>query len=336
MKTQEIADLVSGELIGDGSVEIERVASLDTAKVGEIAFVSGAGSAFTKASCLIAPNDFERISDIPLILVRDPKLAFAMVGEVLHPSKKRAPEIHPSAVLSDSATIGKGVFAGAFVCIGDNSLIGDGTQLRAGAKVGDRVTIGSNCFLGPNVLVDDRCTIGNNVLLQSGTVIGTDGFGYVRDSDRYVKFPQIGAVVIEDNVEIGGNCAIDRGSLGDTIIGEGTKIDNLVHIAHNVKIGKRVIIAGQSGIAGSSVIEDDVVIAGQVGISDHVVIKAGVTIGAKSAVYPNKVVRSGTWCGNPIVPIGDFKRQQAHLAMLERMRTQIRSLKTQIDEMKRD
>ena len=199
--------------------------------------------------------------------------------------------------------------------------------MLAGAKVGDNVRIGIGCVLHPNVFVEDGCTIGDHVILHTGVVIGSDGFGYVRGGDRYVKFPQIGTVVLEDNVEIGANSCIDRGALGETRIGEGTKIDNLVQIAHNVQIGKRVIIAAQTGISGSTVIEDDCVIGGQVGMGDHARIQSGAIIGSQAGVLPGKIVRPGVWWGTPVQPLDEYKRQNAHVKGLARLKDEIKDLK---------
>lgn len=334
MKTGEIAAFLGAELIGDADVEILRVAALETARPGELAFLERGELPVTDASCvLIAINSFlpSKTDSPALIVVPDPKLAFATVAELLHPPKSRAPEIHPSAVISTSAKIGSGAFIGAFTCVGDGSDIGDSSQLRAGAKVGDNVKIGKSCVLHPNVFVEDGCTLGNNVILHSGVVIGADGFGYVRDNDRYVKFPQIGTVVIEDNVEIGANTCVDRGALGETRIGEGTKIDNLVQIAHNVQIGKRVVIAAQTGISGSTVIEDDCVIGGQVGMGDHARVQSGAIIGSQAGVLPGKIVRPGVWWGTPVQPLAEYKKQNAHLKAIGRMRDEIRSLKEKIE-----
>lgn len=327
MKTQEIADLVGGELVGDGNVEIRGVAALPAASVGEIAFKTEPGEIVTKASCLIAPSDFKGKFPCTVIRVSDPKLAFSQVAEVLHPPRTRRAETHPSAVVAETASIGADVFIGPFVCIGENTSIGDGTQLGPGTVVGDDVTVGTGCVFGPNVFVDDRCSIGANVKLHAGVVIGSDGFGYVRGPNRLVKFPQIGTVVIEDNVEIGANTCVDRGALGETRIGEGTKIDNLVQIAHNVKIGKRVIIAAQTGISGSTVIEDDCVIGGQVGMGDHAVVKSRAIIGSQAGVLPGKIVREGVWWGTPVQPLAEFKRQHAHLKGLERLKNDVKELK---------
>jgi UDP-3-O-[3-hydroxymyristoyl] glucosamine N-acyltransferase len=334
MKTSEIAEFLGAELIGDPDLEIIRVAALESAGPGELAFLERGESPATRASCVLVSKDnfvgTALESGPALILVAEPKLAFARIAEVLHPPKTRIREVHRSAVISASAKIGTGVFIGAFTCVGDGSAIGDRSQLRAGAKVGDNVTIGRNCILHPNVFLEDGCTLGDNVILHSGVVIGADGFGYVRDKDRYVKFPQIGTVVIEDDVEIGANTCVDRGALGETRIGEGTKIDNLVQIAHNVQIGKRVIIAAQTGISGSTVIEDDCVIGGQVGMGDHARVQSGAVIGSQAGILPGKIVRPGVWWGTPVQPLDEYKRQNAHLKAIGRMREEIKTLKEKL------
>lgn len=333
MKTREIADFLQAELVGAGDTEIQSVADLGDAAAGDIAFVAKIGDqVVTNASCLIVPGDYDVEHSMATIKVKDPKLAFAQIAAVLHPPKKRKAEIHSSAVIADSARIGSDVFVGAFCCIGENSEIGDGTQLRAGAKIGDAVTIGKNCVLHPNVFIEDGCSLGNRVVLHPSVVIGADGFGFVREPDQLVKFPQIGTVVIEDNVEIGANSCVDRGALGETRIGKGTKIDNLVQIAHNVQIGKRVIIAAQTGISGSTVIEDDCVIGGQVGMGDHARIQSGAVIGSQAGVLPGKIVRPGVWWGTPIQPLDEYKRQNAHIKGLERMKKDVKEIKKKLGQ----
>lgn len=333
MKTREIARFLSGDLHGDGDIEIVRVADIRTAGEGEVAFVeSSVGFSETGASCLIAPVDFDRAVPNAVIRVNNPKLAFALLSEILHRPKRRIAEIHALALVSEGAVIGNGVFIGPFACIGEKSRIGDGTQVRAGAKVGDRVTIGKDCVIHPNVLIEDDCTIGDNVILHSGIVIGADGFGYVRDTDRYVKFPQIGSVVIEANVEIGANSCVDRGALGETRIGEGTKIDNLVQVGHNVQIGRRCVIAAQTGISGSTVIEDDCIIGGQVGFGDHARVQSGAVIGSQAGVLPGKIVRPGVWWGTPVQPLDEYKRQNAHVKSLGRIKADVRELKKKLAE----
>lgn len=326
MKTLEIADLVGGTLQGDSTLEITHAADLADATVSSLAFSVGAAPVKTSAGCVLAKID-SAVAAPAVIFVDDPRLAFSIACEILHPPKRLEPSVHPTAIVSPSAKIGAGAFVGAFVTIGENSVIGEYCQIRNGVKIGDGVTIGSRSIFAPNVVIEDNCTIGSDVILHSGVVIGADGFGFARGADRYVKFPQIGTVVIEDDVEIGANSCVDRGALGETRIGEGTKIDNLVQIAHNVRIGKRVVIAGQSGIAGSSIIEDDVVIAGQVGISDHVTIKKGAIIGAKSAVFPNKIVRPGFWSGIPVQPAAEYSRQTVLIRNLEKLQAEVARLK---------
>ena len=331
MKTREIAELVGGELVGDGEINIHSVAELTSATQGQIAFCDKADAHLGDASCVFVRRGFDSAAPHTIIRVRDPKLAFAQVAAVLHPPKGHPGEIHASALVSSTAKIGDGVFLGAFTCVGDASMIGDGTTLRGGAKVGDNVTIGKNCVLHPNVFVEDGCTIGDNVILHTGVVIGTPGFGFVPDANgEYHPFPQIGTVVIEDNVEIGANSCVDRGALGETRIGAGTKIDNLVQIAHNVQIGKRVVIAAQTGISGSTVIEDDCVIGGQVGMGDHATVKSGAIIGSQAGVLPGKIVRAGVWWGTPVQPLDEYKRQNAMVKGVARLREEINELKKKL------
>ena len=332
MKAREIAEFLGAELYGDGDVDIFRVADLTVAGDGEIAYSSSDATLHNvTAACVIVPNGVVNEQYRSVIPVANPKLAFAKVAAVLHPKKTRQGERHPSAVVAGNSNIGADVFIGALVCVGENSSVGAGTHLLAGAKIGDNVTIGKRCVLHPNVFVEDGCTIGDDVVLHSGVVIGADGFGYVKDEiGAHVKFPQIGTVVIEDNVEIGANSCVDRGALGETRIGEGTKIDNLVQIAHNVRIGRNCIIVAMSGISGSSVLEDDVVLAGQVGIADHVTLKKGVVIAAKSAVFSNKVISEGIWSGIPARPMKEFNEIFASLAILPNIRKAVKDLEKRL------
>lgn len=336
MKLEEIAKKIKGELSGDSDVEISGVAALDSAKSGEIVFLANLKDSEklqkTEASCVIVPENFADESKIPLIKTKNPKLAFAEIAAVLHPPKKQTPEIHETAVIAESAQIGKNVFVGAFVCVGENTEIGNGTQLRAGVKIGDNVKIGEDCVFSPNVSVEDNSEIGDRVILHSGVVIGTDGFGFVRGEAGHIKFPQIGKVVLENDVEIGANSCVDRGALGETRIGKGTKIDNLVQVGHNCQIGKHVVIASQTGISGSVVIEDDCVIAGQVGFGEHARIERGAIIGGQSGVFSGKIVRKGFWMGTPVQPVKDYKHQIILIKSLSKMREEIKKLKKKLDE----
>ena len=334
MKLAEIAEFLQSELIGDPDTEILRVAGLETARENEISFLEKPEKIIqTDAACLIVHENFDLDISIPVIKVKNPKLAFAQIAALLHPPKNRGTFRHDSAIVSDSARLGKNLFIGAFVCVGDNSEIGDGTQILAGAKIGDNVKIGAGCVIHPNVFIEDNSTIGNNTILHYGVSIGADGFGYVRDGTRgYVKFPQIGTVSIGDDVEIGAHTCVDRGALGATTIGDGTKIDNLVQIAHNVQIGKRVVIASQTGISGSTVIEDDCVIGGQVGFGDHARVLSGAIIGSQAGVLPGKIVRPGVWWGTPVQPLDEYKRQNAHVKGLARLKDEVKELKKQLKE----
>ncbi|HAF13122.1 MAG TPA: UDP-3-O-(3-hydroxymyristoyl)glucosamine N-acyltransferase [Blastocatellia bacterium] len=344
----ELAEHVAGSLVGDGNIRIERVANLDSAGAGDIAYVEDekffeAGRS-SRAACLIVPKDFlssgngpatEQALEPALIEVSKPKLAFALVAGLLHPQKRREPFVHPSAVIAESADIDLTVFIGPHVAIGEGTRIGSGTRIEAGVVIGDHVTVGRDCVLHPGVILYDDVTIGDRVILHAGVCIGADGFGYVRDDTGYHKFPQRGTVVIEDDVELGAHTCVDRAALGQTRIGRGTKIDNLVHVGHNCDIGARVVIAAQTGISGSVIIEDDVVIGGQVGFGDHIRVQSGAVIGSKAGILPGKIVRPGVWWGIPIQPLDEYKRLNAHLGRLPQMREEIKELRRQLEELKK-
>jgi UDP-3-O-[3-hydroxymyristoyl] glucosamine N-acyltransferase len=345
----ELAEHVSGRVVGDGQVRVHGIASLETAGDGAIAYVEDpkhfAAAKTSRASCLIVPQGFE--SSAPneiggagspntaqvLIEVARPKLAFALIAKLLRPPKQREPTIHPTAVIPESADVALTVYIGPHVSIGENTRIGVGARIEAGVVIGDDVTVGVDCVLHPGVTLYDRVTLGDRVILHAGVCIGADGFGYVRDDVGYHKFPQIGTVVIEDDVELGAYCCVDRAALGQTRIGRGTKIDNLVHVGHNCDIGQRVVIAAQTGISGSVIIEDDAVIGGQVGFGDHVHVQSGAVIGSKAGVLPGKIVRPGVWWGIPIQPLDKYKRLNAHLGRLPQMREEIKELHKKVQEL---
>lgn len=335
MKTKEIAEFLNGILNGAEDVEILRVAGIETAVVNELSFLEGARISDTadqiKASCLLVPEDFDSEVPFPVIKVANPKLAFARIAAKLHPFEWKN-GWDASASVSPNSDI-RANFIGANAAIGENSFIGEGSQVFEGAKIGKNVSIGKCSIIHPNCVIYDNVSIGNDCVLHAGTIIGADGFGFVRDgANGYVRFPQIGTVVIEDNVEIGANTCIDRGALGETRIGEGTKIDNLVQIAHNVQIGRRVIIAAQTGISGSTIIEDDCVIGGQVGMGDHATVKSGAVIGSQAGVLPGKIVRAGVWWGTPVQPLEEYKRQNAMVKGIGRLREEVKLLKKRLDE----
>ena len=224
-----------------------------------------------------------------------PKYAFARIAEVLIPPETTVPEIHSTSIISPRAKIGSKVNIGAYVIVEEGAIIGDGTWIGAGVYVGRRARIGAQCRLFPGVKIYPQVKIGNSVILHAGVVLGSDGFGYVYAEGMHQKFPQLGGLVIEDDVEIGANSTVDRGSLGTTRIGRGSKIDNLVQVAHNVDIGRHCIIAAQTGISGSVIVEDGVVLGGQVGVADGARIEQGATVGAQAGIPYGK--GNSCWAG---------------------------------------
>jgi UDP-3-O-[3-hydroxymyristoyl] glucosamine N-acyltransferase len=338
LSVNELAELVGGLVIGQGTTLIERIANLDKAGDHEIAYVDNEKFFETarnsKASCLIVPSDLKVEFKSPAIIqVSQPKLAFALIGAALHPPKHRDAAIHPTACIAETADIALTAYVGAHVCVGDFSRIGSSTRIEAGVVVGDNVVIGSGCVINPNVVLYDGVSLGNNVILHAAVCIGADGFGYVRDRMGYHKFPQIGTVVIEDDVELGAHTCVDRAALGRTRIGRGTKLDNMVHVGHNCDIGERVVIAAQTGISGSVVIEDDAVIGGQVGFGDHTRVQKGAVIGSKAGILPGKIVRPGIWWGIPVQPLDEYKRLNAHLGRLPKMREELTELRRRVKEL---
>jgi UDP-3-O-[3-hydroxymyristoyl] glucosamine N-acyltransferase len=234
-------------------------------------------------------------------------------------------------VVSASAKIGEDVDLGPFAVVGAGARIGKGSVVYAGCVIEKDCSLGSECVLHPGVVLYPGARLGDRVILHAGVVVGGDGFGYVPDGERRVKFPQVGSVILEDDVEVGCNTTIDRGSLSTTRIRQGAKIDNLVQIAHNVDIGRNVVIASQTGISGSTVIEDDAVIGGQVGFGDHTRVQKGVVIGSKAGVLPGKIVRSGdVYWGVPVRPLREYKRLNAHFSRLPEMKKEIDALKKEV------
>lgn len=340
----ELATHVGGRVIGDGAVLIKGLASLQAADENEIAYVEDPkyldAARSSRASCLIVPTGFELAGsgDRPtraLIEVARPKLAFTFIAKLLHAPKHREPGIDSTAVIASSADLALTVFVGPHASVGEKTRIGAGTRIEAGVVIGDDVAIGIDCVLHPGVTLYDEITLGDRVVLHTGVCIGADGFGYVRDDMGYHKFPQIGTVVIEDDVELGAYTCVDRGAMGRTRIGRGTKIDNLVHVGHNCDIGERVVIAAQTGISGSVIIEDDCVIGGQVGFGDHIRVQSGAVIGSKAGVLPGKIVRPGVWWGIPIQPLDEYKRLNAHIGRLPRMREEIKELRKRLEELEK-
>jgi UDP-3-O-[3-hydroxymyristoyl] glucosamine N-acyltransferase len=336
MKVSEIAVLVHGNHAGDAGREIAGVSALETAGPAELAYVESPRSlepaAASRAGCLLVPEGMS-LPGRTTIAVRHPKLALVRAAEALHPAPSPPPGVHPTAVVAPDAHLAADCSVGPHAVIESGASVGAGTQLRAGTFIGAGVRVGARCVLHPRVTVYPGAQIGDRVILHTGVVIGSDGFGYVFAEGRQVKFPQLGTIVIEDDVEIGSNSTLDRGSLGSTVIGQGTKIDNLVQIAHNVKIGRHCIIVSQTGISGSSEVGDYVVMAGQVGVGDHARIEDRVVVGGQAGVLPGKIVRSGSivW-GTPCRPMSEFKKTIARLARLDDLAAKVKELSRQMEK----
>jgi UDP-3-O-[3-hydroxymyristoyl] glucosamine N-acyltransferase len=322
---KDLADFLGVSLIGDGQTKVSGIASLPSAKPGDLVFVESAKNLShamsSKASAVIA-GDFAKngAHPKPVLIAAQPRLAFARAAHWIESPQQQPAGVHQTAVIDLRAKLSKNVAVEERAVIRANVEIGESSRIGANCVVGPDVIIGQNCRLYPNVTIYPQVRLGDRVVVHSGTVLGSDGFGYVPDAKtgRYERFPQIGRLEIEDDVEIGANSTVDRGALDVTRIRRGTKIDNLVHVGHNVDIGEDVVIAAQTGISGSSIIEDGVVVAGQVGIADHVRIEAGAILGAQSGIPSNKVVRGKgiVFWGTPARPIKEYLKVLAILARL--------------------
>ena len=324
---KEVADFVQARVVGDKTVQLTGISSVESAASGDLVFVDDEKNLRlaleSRASAVIA-GDFAagKTNPKPLILATQPRLAFARAAQLLCPNLERKVGIHPSAIVHPSAQLADSVTIEDHVVIGEDARIGKGTRIGAGSVVGAKVSVGCNCDLYPNVTVYPGVRLGDRVIVHAGVVLGSDGFGYVRDqaTGRYEKFPQIGQLEIQDDVEIGANTTIDRGALDVTRIGRGAKIDNLVHIGHNCQIGEDVVIAAQTGLSGSITIEKNVVLGGQVGIGEHARIEEGVMLGGQGGVLPNKVLRGKgiAFWGTPAKPVREYLKGLAVLARLAR------------------
>lgn len=293
---KELADLIGGDVVGDGSVTITGVAGIREAGSGAITFLADPRYdrflETTGAAAIIVPPGTPD-QDRPVIVSDNPYLSFVKAVKQFIPERdSHLTGIHATAVVAASAGVGRDVCLGPHVVIEDGAQVGDNTVILAGTYVGKRCRIGSDCLIYPNVSIREDTIIGDRVILHAGAVLGSDGFGYARDGDVYLKIPQIGNVVLEDDVEVGANVTIDRAATGSTVIGRGTKIDNLAMIAHNVRIGENSIIVAQVGIGGSTEIGKGVNLAGQAGVAGHIKIGDGAVIAAQAGV--TKSVKAGT------------------------------------------
>ena len=321
MLVKDLAAWLESPWEGDGEACVRRAAALEDAGPEDLSFAANRKAlqqaADSRAGCLLVAPDFLNGAGRTVIRTRDPRAAMAKAIAKMHPPAEAPPGIHASAVIAPDAAIGEGVSIGPLAAIGARVRIGAGTAIGAGTVIDDGVEIGERCVIHARVTIYRDVKIGRETTLHSGCVIGADGFGFVLADGAYEKFPQVGRVEIGDCVEIGANSCIDRASLGATTIGEGTKLDNLVHVGHNCKIGRHVVVAAQTGFAGGVVVGDHAVIGGQVGIGDLARIEAGAVLGSGSGVLTSKIVRAGEvmW-GTPARPLKEYLAQ---LAALSRM-----------------
>lgn len=339
MKLRDVAAMLNAEIEGSDEAEIRDVAKIEEAREGELAFVANPRYQkfleTTHASAVIVAKDLT-VGAGPkptLLRVKDPYLAFLKMLQHFHPpGDPLPPGIHPTAVIAESAVIGANVRIGAHVVIGERARVGDGTMLLHNTVLGAQVTVGSNTILYPNVTVYAGCRIGSRVIIHSGTVIGSDGFGFApRPDGTYEKIPQMGIVVIEDDVEIGANCAVDRATLGETRIKRGVKLDNLIQVAHNVVIGENTVSAAQAGISGSTKIGKNCMIGGQVGFTGHLEIADGTKIGAQSGVHRSIHKPGNTYFGYPAFPQREAFRIQGAITQLPDLLATVRELQKRVE-----
>ena len=318
---RDLAEKLGCRLLGDTSITVSSVSSLQSAKSDSLVFVDDAqhlDTALSSSAAAVIAGDFAAsATSKPILISAQPRLTFARAAKLLRdPDRTRV--IHPSAIVPASAEIGRNVAVGPRAILGEHVKVGDETTIGSGSVIGDDVVIGSHCRLDPNVTVYPGTTLGDRVIVQAGAVLGSDGFGYVRDSQtgRYEQSPQIGRLAIEDDVEIGANSTIDRGALDETRIGRGTKIDNLVQIGHNVQIGQDVVMASQTGLSGSVTVGDNVIMGGQVGIGDHARIESGAMLGGQCGILPKKVLRGKgvVFWGTPARPVREYLKELAFVS----------------------
>ena len=316
-----LAEKLGCHLFGDLDVAVTTVSSLQSATSDSLVFVEDAehlATALASSAAAVIAKEFPAgASSKPILISAQPRLTFARAARLLRdPEQNRA--IHAAAVVPASAKIGKNASIGPRAVLGERVKIGDETTVGSGTVIGDDVAIGNGCRIDPNVTIYAGTTLGDRVVVQAGAVLGSEGFGYVRDTTtgRYEQSPQIGRLIVEDDVEIGANSTIDRGALDETRIHRGAKIDNLVHIGHNCQIGENVVIAAQTGLSGSVTIEDNVIMGGQVGIGVHARVESGAMLGGQCGILPKKVLRGKgvVFWGTPAKPVKEYLKELAFLS----------------------
>ena len=338
---EQIAGILNGEVVGDADITVRGLSKIEEGTEGTLSFLSNPKYEeyiyTTGASICIVNNSFTPSKSIPstltMIKVEDAYSCFAKLLEFYDQMRKKEPKIESPSFIAESATIGSDLYLGAFGYIGENSIIGNNVVIYPNVYIGENVKIGDNCILHPGSTVYVDCVIGNNCTIHAGTIIGADGFGFApNENGEFQKIPQIGNVIIEDNVEIGSNCTIDRATMGSTVIKKGVKLDNLVQIAHNVEIGQNTVMAAQVGVAGSTKIGNNVMIGGQAGIGGHIHVADGTKIVAQSGI-PNTIRKADTLMGSPGIPLEDFKKSYFGFRKLPQILKRLQEIENKIKDL---
>ena len=342
-KAVTIAGFLKGEVEGDPETVVNNVSKIEEGFPGALSFLANPKYEHyiytTKSSIVLVNKSFVPSGNVEATLIRVENAyeAFASLLRLVDQSRPRKKGIHPTAVIESTAVLGKDIYVGPYSYIGENCAIGDGSSVYPHVFIGDNTRLGKNCTINPGVIIYHGCVLGENCIVHAGTVIGSDGFGFAPQSDsEFMKIPQLGNVVIEDNVEIGSNVAIDRATMGSTIIRKGVKLDNLIQIGHNVEIGENTVMAGQTGIAGSSKIGKNCMFGGQVGISGHLKVADGVKIGAQSGVGGDIKKENAILLGYPAIDHKDFLRSSIVFRKLPELKVKVEELEKQIELLKKE
>lgn len=339
----ELSELTSSELIGDPNLEISNVDNLESASEKDASFLANPkyneAMKQSKAGVICIDRNADRVEGKNYLISDNPSRAFQMIAEKIIASSHQHSGFkwtHPSAVVHETALIGKDVTIGPFAVVDAHAVIGKGSTLYPHTYVGVEVKVGEECILYPNSSVRERCILGNRVILQPGAVIGSCGYGYTTDpkTGRHTKFEQLGNVVLEDDVEVGANCTIDRARFKETLIKKGTKLDNLVQVAHNVELGENNIIVSQTGIAGSSKLGNNVFLGGQAGVVGHVTITDNVKVAARGGVSKS-ITQSGIYGGGPVSPMAEFNKRQVLIRKIGTFVKDLANLKKRIDKLEK-
>lgn len=336
---EQIASFLHGEIIGDASAKVNSLSKIEEGKPGSLSFLANSKYTHfiytTEATAVLVKRDFIPEQDVKatLIKVDDPYSCLALLLNMVDQARPQKKGIDKDVYIAASAKVSESVYIGAFAYVGENAEIGENSKVYPQSYIGDNVKVGKNCIIYPGVKIYHDCVIGNNVIIHAGAVIGSDGFGFAPQNGSYVKIAQIGNVVIEDNVEIGANTTLDRATMGSTLIRRGTKLDNLIQIAHNVEVGENTVMAAQVGIAGSTKIGNNCMLGGQVGLAGHITIGDRTNLGAQAGV-PNNIGSDTNVLGTPAIPVKEFARQVVLLKRLPEMNDTIKRLQKEIEELK--